>query len=154
LKLYNNILYYILYICEYSRNFHKGIKYECAQCKDFFDTKENLELHQKTAQHNLNPIEGSAEVHLSLEKIETQNEEQNILTAPSEVTDDSNDVIHKCEKCDKQFESKQKYELHVRVMHELQKFTCNVCNKTFLHQSNLKMHMASHGVCTSKFIMN
>ncbi|XP_019885783.2 zinc finger protein 665 isoform X2 [Ooceraea biroi] len=130
------------------KNFHKGVKYECAQCRDIFDSKENLELHQKTARHSSSPeVEESADTdaNLSLEKTETQNAEENIFAATSEVAESSSDAIHKCEKCDKQFDSKQEYELHARMMHEQQKFTCNVCNKTFLQQSNLKMHMASHG---------
>lgn len=144
-----------IYSIIYFRNFHKGVKYECAQCKDFFDSKENLELHQKTVQHSSNSVEESVKTPLSLERIETQNTEQNIFAATSEVTEDSNTVIHKCEKCDKRFELKQEYEIHVRVVHhELQKFTCNVCNKTFLHESNWKMHVASHGVCILGYIIN
>ncbi|CAL1689498.1 unnamed protein product [Lasius platythorax] len=124
------------------KSFHKDIKNECTQCKMLFDSKENLALHQKTTQHSSNPVEGNTEVQEPLERLETQNAEQDASKVT--IKEDISDVIYMCERCDKHFESKQEYELHMRVMHELQRFTCNVCNKDFTNQSNLKMHMTTH----------
>ncbi|XP_029164724.1 zinc finger protein 567-like isoform X2 [Nylanderia fulva] len=124
------------------KNFHKSIKYECTQCKTLFDSKENLALHQKTAQHSSNPAEENIEVQESFEKLETQSSEQDYSTTT--MKEDSSAAIYMCERCDKHFESKQEYELHMKLVHELQRFTCNVCNKAFTNQSNLTMHMATH----------
>ncbi|XP_072746124.1 uncharacterized protein [Anoplolepis gracilipes] len=124
------------------KSFHKDNKYECTQCKLLFDSKENLMSHQKTTEHSSNPTEENTEVQEPFERLEAHSAEQDASTAT--ITEDSSNVVYMCEKCDKQFESKQEYELHMRVAHELQKFTCNVCNKEFTNQSNLKMHMTTH----------
>lgn len=102
-------------------------------------------LHQKTTQHSSNPVEENTEVQEPLERLEIHNAEQDTSTVT--IKEDSNNIIHMCEKCDKHFELKQEYELHMRVVHELQKFTCNICNKDFTNQSNLKIHVNTHKVC-------
>lgn len=110
-----------------------------------FNSKENLELHQKTTQHDSNLAKGNTEVQEPLEKLEMHSAEQDATTAT--MKEDSSNAIYMCERCDKHFELKQEYELHMRVVHELQKFTCNICNKDFTDQSNLKMHLTTHKVC-------
>ncbi|XP_067213476.1 zinc finger protein 287-like isoform X2 [Linepithema humile] len=127
------------------KSFHKNIKYECAQCKKFFDSKENLELHQKTTEHSLNVAEENTEGQKSLERVQTTSStEQDSFATTTETTKDNSDTPHTCKKCDKQFESKQEYELHERMAHDQQKFSCSVCNNSFTNQSNLKMHMTMH----------
>ncbi|KAJ9590984.1 hypothetical protein L9F63_015990, partial [Diploptera punctata] len=50
-----------------------------------------------------------------------------------------------CDQCDKTFQTKQSYELHMPAIHEGQRpFTCEVCGKTFAYQNSLKGHMLSH----------
>lgn len=129
----------------FCRNFHKNIKYECTECKTLFDSKENLALHQKATQHqsSSNSTEENIEVEEPFEGLETQSSEQDASTT---IKEDSSSAIYMCEKCDKHFESKQEYELHMKLVHELQRFTCNVCDKAFTNQSNLKMHMTTHEV--------
>jgi len=102
-------------------------------------------LHQKTTQHSSNPVEGNTEIQEPLERLEIHSAEQD--TSISTIREEASNAIYMCEKCDKHFELKQEYELHMRVVHELQKLTCNVCNKNFTNQSNLKMHMNTHKVC-------
>lgn len=133
----------ILYFNVRFRSFHTGNKHECPQCKKLFDSKESLILHQETSQHNSNPTEGNVDVHDSHEIHNIKD----ISTIKSE--EDSKIATYTCKKCNKQFGLKQEYELHMRVVHEQQKFTCNICNKSFINQSDLKMHMTTHGVRVS-----
>lgn len=146
-KKWSNFKILIFFKCtfKFCRSLHKDNKYECTQCKTLFDSKDNLMLHQKTTQHSSSPVEENTEMQEPLERLEIQSIEQDTSTAM--IKEDSSNTIHMCEKCDKHFELKQEYELHMRVVHELQKFTCNVCNKDFTNQSNLKMHMNTHKVC-------
>lgn len=122
------------------KSFHKSGKHECTQCKKQFDSKDNLELHQKT-QHNSNPTKENIEAQ---EPHETPSTEQSASTVTLEIAGGSRNANYKCESCDKQFGLKQEYELHMKV-HEQQEFICNTCNKTFTSQSDLKTHMTTHG---------
>ncbi|XP_025268545.1 zinc finger protein 271-like isoform X2 [Camponotus floridanus] len=126
------------------KSLHKDNKciYECIQCKTLFDSKDNLMLHQKTTQHSTNLVEENNEIQEPLERLEIHSAEQD--TSTSTIREEASNAIYMCEKCDKHFELKQEYELHMRMVHELQKFTCNVCNKDFTNQSNLEMHMNTH----------
>jgi len=99
-------------------------------------------LHQKTQHSNLTEENVEAQ-----ESHEMHSTEQNTSTMKLVVAGDSRSVIYMCEKCNKQFELKQEYELHMRVVHEQQEFTCNICNKSFTNQSDLKMHVTTHEVC-------
>lgn len=135
----------------YSRSFHKNIKYECTPCKKFFDSKENLELHKKTTEHSSNSTEENIETQKSPERLQVHNAEQVSFTATSEITKDDSSKVYTCNKCDKQFELKQEYELHEKMVHDPQKFSCSICNKNFTNQSNLKVHMAMHKVCFTLF---
>ncbi|XP_011175624.1 zinc finger and SCAN domain-containing protein 2 isoform X2 [Solenopsis invicta] len=125
------------------KSFHKGIKHECTQCKKLFDTKENLVLHQQTTQHNSNSAEKNVEAQESRETLSPQ-PGTSTMKLQDEMARDSKSTIYKCEKCDKQFELKREYELHIKV-HEQPEFICNICNKTFTNQSDLKMHVTTHG---------
>lgn len=46
----NLILWNLLFL--FCRNFHKDEKYECAECKKLYNSKDNLLLHQKTTGHS------------------------------------------------------------------------------------------------------
>lgn len=73
------------------RDSHKGIKFECTQCKKHFTSKENLALHQKATHHSLNPVENNVKTQDSTEKVETTKAEQN--TPMTEVKYYFSDVI-------------------------------------------------------------
>lgn len=108
------------------------------------DAKDNNpETHENaTHQNSSNPAEGNAQ-----EPSERDVEAQNPAVA-ADATETASDSTYRCDKCDKQFESKQECELHQRMEHDQQKlYTCNVCDKTFANQSNLKIHMGTHEVC-------
>ncbi|XP_020277480.1 zinc finger protein 3-like [Pseudomyrmex gracilis] len=115
--------------------------------KDFVDAKDNPET-QSTTQQSSNLAEGNvAESQEPSGTVETQNVVEQDASAA--VTDDATknlgDAIYRCDRCEKQFESKQECEVHQRMEHDQQKlYTCNVCDKTFVNQSNLKIHMGSH----------
>lgn len=105
-------------------------------------------MHQETTQHGSNSTEENLEVQESHETHAQEAVEQDTTGKP-EIVKDSRNAIYTCEKCNKQFESKEEFELHMRVEHEQQKFTCNICDKSFINQSDLKMHMITHGVRVS-----
>lgn len=145
------------------RSFHKGIKYECLECKKLFTSKENLGLHQKTTHHIGDGISQSLEhdtqdpssesrypeteeIENSTDDIEpTLTEKPNVNTFSSNSNDSQKDFS--CEHCDKLFETKQAYDLHLKMAHEREKlFMCTVCDKSFSQQTALKTHMAIHEV--------
>ncbi|KAL0118070.1 hypothetical protein PUN28_009030 [Cardiocondyla obscurior] len=135
------------------KSFHTNNKNECAECKKVFDSKENLKLHQEKTQHNSSSTKENVQVQESREthKTEQDNTAKTLPTAKSlEVTDNSKNTIYKCEKCNKQFGLKQEHELHMVLVHEQPKFTCNTCNKSFSNQSDLKMHIPTHGKIKEK----
>ena len=143
------------------KSFHKGIKYECLECKKLFTSKENLALHQKTTHHTGDIINQSLEHdiqdssseskypvpeenHNGADVIEsTVSEEQHINTFSNNSNDSEKTVP--CDQCDKLFETKQAYELHLKMVHEREKvFMCTICSKSFSQQTTLKTHMTIH----------
>lgn len=72
------------------------------------------------------------------------------------VDQESPGKITECDLCQKQFPSRQSYEVHAKVVHQGEKpYTCNVCNKTFAYHTSLKGHMITHEVIIrSLFIWN
>ncbi|XP_043791860.1 zinc finger protein 62 homolog [Apis laboriosa] len=142
------------------KSFHKGIKYECSECKKLFTNKENLGLHQKATHHIGNDINQEFE-HIvqdsSLESKRHLSGEDNIsnvidhvLTEEQHTNKFSNNSSDyqknfSCEQCKKLFETKEAYELHVKVVHDHDKlFICTICNKNFTQQTALKHHMSIH----------
>jgi len=90
----------------------------------------------------------SSEENVETQELHEHSTEQNISTMKLDVTEDSRNTIYICKRCDKQFGMKQEYELHMRIVHEQQEFTCNICDKNFTNQSDLKTHTTTHnGVC-------
>ncbi|KAK2581207.1 hypothetical protein KPH14_008006 [Odynerus spinipes] len=152
------------------KSFHKGVKYECRECKKLFTNKDNFALHQKMTQHTGCGITEISEEHdnniqnpvientnsasnnplpnntNNVETTFTNNQDMDITTEISDTNVANNsDKSIVCEQCDKTFQTKESYELHVKVVHEGEKpFACNICNKSFAYQTNLKGHMLIH----------
>ncbi|XP_036932041.1 zinc finger protein 728-like [Acanthopagrus latus] len=53
-------------------------------------------------------------------------------------------ILFQCEKCDKKFLSKTKYDRHVLKYHRDWHLFCKICGKGFFHKGRLKNHMQSH----------
>ncbi|PBC27322.1 zinc finger protein 184 isoform X1 [Apis cerana] len=142
------------------KSFHKGIKYECSECKKLFTNKENLGLHQKATHHIGNDINQEFEHAMQDSSLESKRHlsgEDNISNVIDHVlteeqytnkfSNNSNDYQKNfsCEQCKKLFETKEAYELHVKVVHDHDKlFICTICNKNFTQQTALKHHMSIH----------
>ncbi|XP_033337683.2 uncharacterized protein LOC117226972 isoform X1 [Megalopta genalis] len=139
------------------KSFHKGIKYECSDCKKLFTNKENLSLHQKANHHDgcSQSIEqnvqeaklkspSSEEVHRVENTLESPSPEEPNISKLSDTSDHAQKLFS-CEQCDKSFESIQDYDSHTKLDHQCEKlFLCTVCNKNFVQQSALKVHMLIH----------
>ncbi|XP_043264633.1 zinc finger and SCAN domain-containing protein 2-like isoform X1 [Colletes gigas] len=143
------------------KSFHKGIKYECLECKKLFTSKENLGLHQKATHHTGDDINESFEHDVQDPSPESKQplseEDRNItevLKSPlsekrcvnkfSNISSSSQKALL-CEQCDKLFETKEAYDLHLKTDHEREKlFICTICNKSFTQQIALKAHMPIH----------
>ena len=53
-----------------------------------------------------------------------------------------NQILLKCEICDKEFKNNKSLEYHVNIIHNLEKnYLCNICQKVFYAQSRLTSHM-------------
>lgn len=154
------------------RSFHKSIKYECNECKKLFTNKDTFVLHQKINQHmgcgiteisnehdnhqnkvveNTNLVSNNALPNETKDSGNTPTNNQNIEivteTPDKNVTNNPNKDIM-CGQCEKTFQTKESYELHVKIIHESEKsFICNICNKSFSYETNLKGHMLTHEVC-------
>ncbi|OAD56631.1 hypothetical protein WN48_03092 [Eufriesea mexicana] len=140
------------------KSFHKGIKYECSECKKLFTSKENLELHQKATHHTGDDTNQDFDInqdssleskrHLSEDNIsnvldQALTEEQDT----NKFSNCSNDIQKNfsCEQCKKLFETKEAYDLHLKMVHDHDKlFICTICNKNFTQQTALKHHMSIH----------
>ena len=47
--------------------------------------------------------------------------------------------------CDAAFKRKQKWNIHIRVVHEgIKPFKCTTCDANFTRKQNLNMHIATH----------
>lgn len=53
-------------------------------------------------------------------------------------------ILFQCEKCEKKFISKMKYDKHVLKYHREWRLFCKICGKGFVHKGRLKNHMQSH----------
>lgn len=145
------------------RSFHKGIKYECSECKKFFTSKENLELHQKTThpavddtiQNIENTVQDSS--HDSKRALsEEDNDIPNVLnhalsedehTSKFSNHSDNSEKTFSCDQCEKLFDTKENYDTHLKNVHECDKsFICTICDKNFTQQTALKNHMSIHEV--------
>ncbi|XP_043677255.1 zinc finger protein 347-like isoform X1 [Vespula pensylvanica] len=149
------------------KSFHKSVKYECRECKKLFTNKDNFALHQKMTQHtgcgiteisdehdnhqnqmveNKHSISNNMLFHETKDLGSTFINEQNmeIVTETSDKNIGNNSDIM-CGKCEKTFQTKESCELHEKIIHENEKpFICNICNKSFAYQTNLKGHMLTH----------
>ncbi|XP_026668484.1 zinc finger protein 287-like isoform X6 [Ceratina calcarata] len=142
------------------KSFHKGIKYECFECKKLFTSKENLELHQKSVHHSgddankdvNNTVQDSStnpKRHLSEDNNmpdvldQTLNEEQHTNKFSNNIDDSEKNIS--CEQGEKSFETKEANDLHLKVAQEQDKsFVCTICNKSFSQQAALKNHISVH----------
>lgn len=131
------------------KSFHKGVKYECTECKKQFSNKDNFALHQKTMVHSgegiienveesdvhtqepllsKNAIVTSDEITVpsSTALIDSQNVPESTILPVESLVDETEKTIE-CEQCHKQLQSKHAYEMHVKVIHQGEKpFICNV----------------------------
>lgn len=124
-----------------------------------------MALHQKTTHHTGDIINQSLEHdiqdssseskypvpeenHNGADVLEpTVSEERHINTFSNNSNDSEKTVP--CDQCDKLFETKQAYELHLKMVHEREKvFMCTICSKSFSQQTTLKAHMTIHEVRT------
>ncbi|XP_012262840.2 zinc finger protein 62 homolog isoform X2 [Athalia rosae] len=143
------------------KSFHKGVKYECLECKKQFTNRDNFGLHQKTSGHTGEGIiENQVDNEVRSQGSSIAEEGANIVTGVSrEVQDTVGEVlpidegapleddgqVTECEQCQKQFPSRQSYEVHAKMVHQEEKpYTCNLCNKTFAYHTSLKGHMLAH----------
>ncbi|XP_076545050.1 uncharacterized protein LOC117604279 isoform X1 [Osmia lignaria lignaria] len=140
------------------KSFHKGIRYECSECKKLFTNKENLELHQKTTHHTGDSMYQKLE-HIQESDSESKRhypEEEHVSNVLEQTLPEEHDTnrssensdsqkTFSCEQCDKLFETKQTCDLHLKMVHERDKlFICTICSKSFTQQTALKTHMAIH----------
>ncbi|XP_025833524.1 zinc finger protein 728-like [Agrilus planipennis] len=103
---------------------HTGKKFKCYQCKQGFDSKEEVAYHRKAHHRNycdicqtyyaVTPYCHNKDVH-------------------------AEDKI-KCTICDKTYNGKRRLRIHIRRVHPRTKYPCSVCGKKFKRNAVLNEH--------------
>ena len=97
--------------------------YLCGMCSEKFDSKEELEIHQKLSEH-------VGETLIDLMQPSVNKTEGKSL---------------KCSTCDKEFDNKPALSKHINSEHseKKKKYSCSICRKQFRFNCSLKGHMLS-----------
>ena len=144
-----------------SRNYHKGLKYQCLECKKQFSNKENCALHQKTTGHkgegiiekmleaneeeideiskvseNLNSEEQCAEQSSPEKLAPIASEEENYEEMVK--VDDSMEISDYDES-----KPTEVPETEISAQEEDQKAKCEACDKDFSSAENFETHLKS-----------
>lgn len=94
---------------------------ECKKCKKTFYGKRSLQLH-----------EWQAHEHIIIEKVPTNNEEDNC------------NKPRKCDECGKNFMRRIDWIRHYRLNHGNKPYKCEFCGKTFERMNYCRVHRRKH----------
>nr|XP_014092403.1 zinc finger protein 320 [Bactrocera oleae]XP_036234317.1 zinc finger protein 320 [Bactrocera oleae] len=108
-------------------------KYKCQQCDKTFSTKSHFKYHLETHEGRVyycGECNKSFANRIVLQKHERLHRASSI----------------QCKECNKSFRNKESLSGHIRQLHDDNKlpYTCEVCQKSYVLKSTLKLHMQKH----------
>uniref|UniRef100_A0A3B4YAL0 Zinc finger protein 142 n=1 Tax=Seriola lalandi dorsalis TaxID=1841481 RepID=A0A3B4YAL0_SERLL len=140
---------------------HRQVK--CATCQESFETKESLEVHQRThlahpcqlccfaaktrqllAQHLLNEHEEGPLEDKPLNCSICQFACRHQLVLEQHLRSHGGKRLYKCTDCEYSTRNKQKITWHIRIHTGEKPYSCEQCSYTCTDPSRLKLHMRVH----------
>ncbi|XP_005000831.2 histone-lysine N-methyltransferase MECOM isoform X10 [Cavia porcellus] len=110
---------------------HEERQYRCEDCDQIFESKAELEDHQKFPCSTPHSAFSMVEEDFQ-QKLESENDLREIRT------------IQECKECDQVFPDLQSLEKHMLSHTEEREYKCDQCPKAFNWKSNLIRHQMSH----------
>ncbi|XP_034549330.1 zinc finger protein 142 [Notolabrus celidotus] len=140
---------------------HPQVK--CSTCQEAFETKESLEIHQKThlahrcqlcpfaaktkqllAQHLLNEHEDGSPENKPLRCSACQFACRHQLVLEQHLRSHGGKRLYKCTDCEYSTRNKQKITWHIRIHTGEKPYSCEQCSYSCTDPSRLKLHMRVH----------
>ncbi|KAM4557886.1 zinc finger protein 142 [Odontesthes bonariensis] len=140
---------------------HPQVK--CATCQESFETKESLEIHQRThlahrcqlchfatktrqmlAQHLMNEHEEGSPEGKPLKCSTCRFTCRHQLVLEQHLRSHGSKRLYKCTDCNYSTQNKQKITWHVRIHTGEKPYSCDQCTYTCTDPSRLKLHMRVH----------
>ncbi|KAI3356535.1 hypothetical protein L3Q82_017745 [Scortum barcoo] len=140
---------------------HPEVK--CTTCQESFETKERLEIHQRThlahqcqlcpfatktrqqlAQHLLNEHEEGSPEDKPLRCSTCQFTCRHQLVLEQHLRSHGGKRLYKCADCEYSTQNKQKITWHIRIHTGEKPYSCEQCSYTCTDPSRLKLHMRVH----------
>ncbi|GLD51525.1 zinc finger protein 142 [Lates japonicus] len=141
----------------------KHCQVKCTTCQESFETKENLEIHQRThlahqcqlcpfaaktkqllAQHLLKEHEEGSLEDKPLKCSTCQFACQHQLVFEQHLRSHGGKRLYKCMDCEYSTRNKQKMTWHIRIHTGEKPYSCEQCSYTCTDPSRLKLHMRVH----------
>nr|XP_020477263.1 zinc finger protein 142 isoform X2 [Monopterus albus]XP_020477264.1 zinc finger protein 142 isoform X2 [Monopterus albus]XP_020477265.1 zinc finger protein 142 isoform X2 [Monopterus albus]XP_020477266.1 zinc finger protein 142 isoform X2 [Monopterus albus] len=141
----------------------KHTQVKCTTCQESFQTKESLEVHQRThlahqcqlcpfaaktrrllAQHLLNEHEEGALEDKPLRCSSCKFACQHQLVLEQHLRSHGGKRLYKCTDCEYSTPNKQKITWHIRIHTGEKPYSCEQCSYTCTDPSRLKLHMRVH----------
>ncbi|XP_070771292.1 zinc finger protein 142 [Enoplosus armatus] len=136
---------------------------KCTTCQESFETKESLEIHQRThlahhcqlcpfatktrqllAQHLLNEHEEGSPEDKPLKCSTCQFTCRHQLVLEQHLRSHGGKRLYKCTDCEYSTQNKQKITWHIRIHTGEKPYSCEQCSYTCTDPSRLKLHMRVH----------
>ena len=123
---------------------HGENKFSCRKCGDVFETLMQLDSHRLTAHGRGRQHRSKSRLfpcHICGKLIRKDHLSAHMIRAH---TKDKRNDAYICHICGTKYLTKRFYENHLREHKGLKRITCNVCNKIFMSEENLKSHKLTH----------
>ncbi|XP_069554906.1 zinc finger protein 142 [Brachyistius frenatus] len=139
------------------------LQVKCTTCQEAFESKERLEIHQRThlahqcqlcpfatkarqqlAQHLLNEHEDGSPEDKPLKCSSCQFACRHQLVLEQHLRSHGSKRLYKCTDCEYSTRNKQKITWHIRIHTGEKPYSCEQCSYTCTDPSRLKLHMRVH----------
>ncbi|XP_055691508.1 zinc finger protein 26-like [Lutzomyia longipalpis] len=144
--------------------------FNCSECLRTFRFQQSLDEHKLRVHSNKAPLPYKASVASAgaSRSVQQKSEQPTVVSKATTMKQQaarktSGGVaevatkVFECDKCEKKFKSKSGIKWHIRLIHEgikqifkmdrnniYKSFQCNLCNKKYIREENLLVHMDTH----------